>query len=66
MNSHSFREPCPVGRPDGLRVSANLWNDRNQCHYFSASGDHDPVNKPHLLVSAGKPGLGMEAWVGRQ
>ncbi len=30
---------------------------------FLRPRDHDPVNKPHLLASAGKPGLGMEARV---
>jgi len=30
---------------------------------FLRPGDHDPINKPHLLASAGKPGLGMEARV---
>jgi acyl-CoA synthetase (AMP-forming)/AMP-acid ligase II len=30
---------------------------------FLRPRDHDPVNKPHLLASAGTPGLGMEARV---
>ncbi len=30
---------------------------------FLRPADHDPVNKPHLLASAGTPGLGMEVRV---